>query len=386
MSVAMFLTNKHLDRRTFLRGMGATVALPLLDAMIPVRALLASIRPVSRMAFVYFPHGAIMDEWTPHGRILEPLAPFRDRLTVVSGVENVHAYGPVHAITPGTWLSTRHPREGGATVDHIAADRLGRETPLASIAVATEEPVPIGAGAWEGEYDPSYGTTISFRGAREPVPMQFRAREAFDALFPCAVMSSDSVLDRVSADAARLRRQLGPADRSTLSDYLDSVRDIERRVVRGSDAFTDRMTLMFDLIALAFRADITRVASMMMAAEASTTTYDHLGVSESFHALSHHQNDPEKIDKLVAIQAYHARMFATFLQTLDAQPDGDGSILDHSLILFGSNMSNSYAHDHFPLPLATVGGAFARHHGPHLRYPERTPMATFLHEMLVPLT
>ncbi|MGH9218443.1 MAG: DUF1552 domain-containing protein, partial [Vicinamibacterales bacterium] len=390
----MFLTKKHLDRRTFLRGMGATVALPLLDAMIPARTLLAltAARPVPRLAFVYFPHGAIMDEWTCGGRILEPLAAFHDRLTIVSGLENRHAYGPVHAITPGTWLSATPARERAATADQLAAGHLGGQTVLPSLAVATEEATKIGAGIWEGEYDASYGTTISFRQSGEPVPMEFRPRAVFDTLFPNDASGSTSVLDLVADDAASLRTRLGAADRSLLSDYLEAVRDIERRVdeVRlrsasfgGSDTFTDRMALMFDMIALAFRADITRVASMMMAAEASTMTYEHLGVPDSFHALSHHQNDPEKIDKLVRIQTSHTSMFATFIGTLAALPDGDGSILDRSLILFGSNMSNSHAHDHYPLPLAVAGGGCGRHRGgQQLRYPDRTPIANLLLTML----
>ena len=383
----MFLTKKHLDRRTFLRGMGATVALPLLDAMIPARTLLAltSARPVPRLAFVYFPHGAIMDEWSANGRILQPLAPFHERLTIVSGLENRHAYGPVHAITPGTWLSATSARERGGTADQLAANHLGGQTVLPSLAVATEEATKIGAGIWEGEYDASFGTTISFRQSGEPVPMEFRPRAVFDTLFPNDASGSTSVLDLVADDAASLRTRLGPADRSLLSDYLEAVRDIERRVDRaGVEAsFTDRMALMFDMIALAFRADITRVASMMMAAEASTMTYEHLGVTGSFHALSHHQNDREKIDKLVRIQTFHTSMFAAFMRTLAALPDGDGSILDRSLILFGSNMSNSHAHDHYPLPLAVAGGGCGRHRGgQHLRYPDRTPIANLLLTML----
>ena len=389
----MFLTRTHLDRRTFLRGMGATVALPLLDAMIPARTLLAftAARAVPRLAFVYFPHGAVMDEWSLAGRILRPLAPFGDRLTIVSGIENRHAYGPVHAITPGTWLSGMPPRERGTTIDQVAADYLGGDTVLPSIAVATEEPVMIAAGAWEGEYDASYGATISFRRAGEPVPMECSPRKVFDTLYARAP-GSKSVLDAVAADAENLRTRLGPGDRSALGDYLDTVRDVERRVEgTGLESFSDRMAVMFDLIALAFRADITRVATVMMAAETSTRTYDHLGVPESFHALSHHQNDPEKIDKLVRIQASHTGLFAGFVRSLAAQQDGDGSLLDRSLILFGSNMSNSYAHDHYPLPLAVVGGACGRHRGgQHLRYPDRTPIAnlllTMLHRADVPAT
>jgi hypothetical protein len=425
----MFIWNKHLDRRTFLRGMGTTVALPLLDAMIPARGLLASTaaRPVPRLAFVYFPHGAIMNEWTPArtgrdfalARILAPLAPFRHRLTVISGLENRHAYGPVHAVTPGTWLSGTSPRHTseaspkprsltqagqrrGETADQLAADHLGQDAPLPSMAVSTEEPKKIGAGVWNGEYDESYGTTISFRRAGVPVAMEFRPRAVFDTLFPCGAAGSTSVLDRVAGDITSLRRRLGPADRAVLGDYLATIRDVERRVddfrlgsesfggqAEIADHFKERMALMFDMIALAFRADITRVASVMMAAEASSMTYDHLGVPESFHLLSHHQNDPDKIEKLARIQTFHTRMFAAFVRTLAALPEGDGSILDRSLILFGSNMSNSHAHDHFPLPLAVIGGGCGTVRGAqHLRYPDHTPMSnlllTILHRAGVP--
>ena len=391
----MFLTKKHLARRTFLRGMGATVALPLLDAMIPARTLLAltAARPAPRLAFVYFPHGAIMDEWTRAtpsrpvpatgapalGRILQPLAAFQDRLTIVSGLENRHAYGPVHAITPGTWLSGTSAREPGTSADQLAADHVGCETVVPSIAVATEQATTISAGIWQGEYQEGYGKTISFR-AGAPVPMETCPRNVFDTLFHRAP-GSPSVLDLVADDTASLRTALGPADRSRLSDYLETVRDVERRVDQAelASSFAGRMALMFDLIALAFRADITRVATMMMAAEASAMTYGHLGIPDSFHALSHHQNDAENIDKLVRIQTFHTSMFATFIRTLAAQPDGDGTLLDRSLILFGSNMSNSHAHDHFPLPLAVVGGGCG---GRHLRCPDRTPLSNLLLTLL----
>jgi len=414
----MFISKKCLDRRTFLSGI---VALPLLDAMIPARTALAATaaRPAPRMAFVYFPHGAIMNEWTPAtvgrrvelGKILEPLTPFKDRLTIVSGLENRHAHGPVHAITPGTWLSCVSPRGSGdslqgATADQIAAQQIGQDTPLPSIQVATEETKRIGAGPWEGEYSDSYGTTISFRSPSMPLPMEFRPRQLFNKLFvqgttaeerAIRVRRSSSVLDLVAADAADLRRQLGPADRARLRAYLETVRDVERRVekaeararssgespARVAKAFADRMNLMFDMIALAFQADITRVASFMMAAETSQMTYDHLGVKDQFHSLSHHQNDPAKIAKLVRIQSYHTRVFAAFLRKLAELPDGDGSILDRSLILYGSNMSNSYAHDHFPLPLAVIGGGCGKLRGDqHLRYPDRTPLSNLLLTML----
>ena len=399
----MFLSKRHLDRRTFLRGMGATVALPLLDAMIPARTALAATagRPIPRMAFVYFPHGAIMSEWTPAvagpdpelGRILEPLAPFRDRLTIVSGLENRHAYGPVHAITPGTWLSGVSPRtasafpHGGITADQIAAQHIAHDTPLPSIAVAAEEAKKIGAGAWEGGYSDSLGMTISFRAASAPQPMEFSPRNLFDRLFAREASarggSASSVLDRVADAAAELRRRLGPADRVVLGNHLDRVRNIERRLDKAGDSFAERLSLMFDMIALAFHADITRVASFMMAAETSQMTYEHLGVPESFHLLSHHQNDPAKIEKLVRIQRYHTHVFAAFVRELAALPEGDGSVLDRSLILYGSNMSDSHAHDHFPLPLAVIGGGCGSlRGGQHVRYPDRTPATNLLLTML----
>ena len=349
----MFLSTKHLDRRTFLRGMGATVALPLLDAMLPARALSASIRPVPRLACVYFPHGAVMDEWLPAdagrsgqpGRILEPLSSLANRLTIVSGVENRHAYGPVHAITPGTWLSGTSPRESGdgthgTTIDQVAADYLRSRDGAAVAGARRRGAVQDRCGCLgQGSTTPSLATTISFRRAGVPVPMQSSPRAVFDRLFDrggtgdasdAHSAGATSVLDLVAADAARLRTRLGPADRTVLGDYLEAVRDAERRVehvesragmARQSagdveQRFVERLTLMFDLTALAFRADITRVASLMMAAEASSMTYGHIGVPESFHHLSHHQHDPEKLDQLVRIQAFHTETLANFARTL----------------------------------------------------------------------
>jgi hypothetical protein len=391
----MFISNMHLDRRTFLRGVGATVALPLLDAMIPARAY-AGLRPVPRLAFVYFPHGAVMNAWTPDsdGRspILEPLAPFTRQVTVISGVENRHAYGPVHAITPGTWLSGTSPREGcrvgdGTTVDQLAANAFAGDTLLRSIEAATEPAREIGTGPWDGVYMKGYGETISVRGS-DPLPMDVGPRVLFEKLFVRGSTPGGrrgtSVLDLVSEDAVALPRRLGARDRATFRDYLESIRDVERRVDRAEtlpleEAFRARLSLMFALVALAFRADITRVASCMIAAETSTMTYGHLGVPEPFHLLSHHQNDPAKIESLVRIQRYHTQAFAEFVRTLAESPDGDGSLLDRSLILYGSNMSDSQRHDHYPLPLAVVGGGSGGHSaGGHVRSPDRTPLSNVL--------
>lgn len=415
----MMVTKMHLDRRTFLRGMGATVALPFLEAMVPAgTAFAATARGGPRLAFVYVPHGAVMDAWTPAADgpmaalppILEPLAPFRDRLTVVSGLENRHAHGPVHAITPGTWLSGTSPRDGagrgpGITADQVAADCFGRGTVIPSIEVAAEWPRTIGTGGWDPSQWEGYGATTSLGAGSVPRAMDVSPRRVFDRLFAPGAMSNSvarvrsrrSVLDLVAEDAASLPRRLGPRDRAMLRDYLDTVRDVERRVERleawsaaglesvpeNEEAFTERQRLMFDLMALAFRADLTRVASFMMAAETSAMTYGHLGVPESFHLLSHHQYDAAKLDALVRIQRHHTRLLAGFVRTLAESPDGDGSLLDRSLILYGSNMSDSHAHDHFPLPLAVVGGGPARPGGGrHLRYPDRTPLSNLLVTLL----
>jgi hypothetical protein len=423
----MFMWQKRLDRRTFLRGAGASVALPLLDAMIPVRVLLAAVRPVRRLAFVYFPHGLVMDEWMPAdergprlGRILEPLSAFANRLTVFGGVENRLAYGPVHAITPGTWLSMASSLDAldgmqPATADQLAADDFAEDTPLPSIALTAEEPKAISAGIWGGRYDPSLGQTISFRRGGVPVPMTASPRLAFDALFGCDAAPAAlgaSVLDRIAADAARLRTRLGSSDRAAVDGYLAAVRAVERRVERlesnggeahgprrasvGDDGdverrFVERLSLMFDLTALAFRADITRVASMMMAAETSTMTYRHAGAPEPFHALSHHQNDREKLEKLVRIQTFHTRMLVSFVQSLAEHRDGDGSILDRTHIVYGSNMSDSQRHDHYPLPIALIGPRSSPVPGPQVSATgaarsapgaDRTPMSAVLRSVL----
>jgi hypothetical protein len=412
----MVITRMHLDRRTFLRGMGTAIALPWLEAMIPAgRALAAGVGGGPRLAFVYVPHGAVMNAWTPAAEgpittlppILRPLAPFAERLTVVSGLENRHALGPVHALTPGTWLSGRSPREPiapgqGGSADQLAAAHLGGDTLLASIEVAAEEPRAIGTGGWDASQWHGLGATISLSEEAAPRAMEVSPRRVFDRLFSVsatsdpATTSRRSVLDRVADDAARLPRRLGPRDRSTLSDYLDNVRDVERQVehldahataslestAELEEAFTARQRLMFDLIALAFRADVTRVASFMMAAETSDMTYGHLGVSEAFYQLSHHRYDPGRLDALVRIQHHHTRLLSGFVRTLAESADGDGSILDRTVILYGSNMSDSHAHDHFPLPLAVVGGPQTTGHGMHVRHPDRTPMTRLLVSLL----
>src|SRR5881396_2728403 len=405
----MFISKKHLSRRTFLRGAGVAAGLPLLDAMIPAGTALAqtAAKPVPRMGFIYFPHGAIMDNWTPAKEgadfdlkpILKPLEPFKKQLTIVSGLANKQAFGPVHALSPGTWLSCVRPREsqdpfGGVTADQFAAKSIGQDTPLPSLEVAVEG--GGSGGACDRNFGCSYAGTISFRTPSTPLPMEYNPRKLFERLFgqgdtpkerKALAKQSASILDLIAEEASDLQRKLDAQDRARLGDYLESVREIERRVQKMEErdlskldlpevpvgtTFDQRLNLMFDMVALAYQANLTRVFTFMMAAEGSNQTYNHVGVSDAFHPLSHHQNDKAKKERLVKIQTYHSLAFAKFLAKLAAMPDGDGSMLDHSIFLYGSNMSNSNAHNHDPLPAAVISGWKTIKGGQHLKYPEHT--------------
>ncbi len=305
---------------------------------------------------------------------------------MVSGLENKPAISPaVHAITPGTWLNCVHPRASqdpfcGPTIDQIAAAHIGQDTPLPSLEIAIEG--RGGGGSCDRDFGCSYSGTISFRTPTTPLPMETEPRKVFQSLFGQGDTATErkvlgkqyaSILDLVSSEATDLQRTLGPADRAMLSDYLDTVREIERRIQKMEahdlshvdipnapagtpPQFEKHVGLMFDLLALAYQANMTRVFSMMMAAEVSNLTYNQIGVPDAFHPLSHHNNEQAKMDRLVKIQTYHTELFAKFLAKLQTMPDGDGTMLDHSMILYGSNMSNSNMHNHYPLPTALVGG------------------------------
>jgi hypothetical protein len=422
----MIITKKHLRRRTFLRGMGATLALPLLDAMVPARTLLArtAANPASRLGFVYLPHGAIMDKWTPAAEgagfeftpILKALEPFRDQLDVVSGLGHRAAdTTAVHSLSPTTWLSGVRPKPtqgvdayAGVTADQIAASKIGQDTLLPSLELATEDQAGL-IGACDRDYGCIYMNTLSWRTPTTPMPMEINPRKVFERMFGQGGSAAErlarteedrSILDAITQQIANLQRSLGQKDRRTVNDYLDSVREIERRIqVAEKDqhvslelpdapvgipfSFEEHITLMYDLLALAYQANITRVCTFMVAREESNKIYPQIGVHDGHHATSHHQNRPEKIEKLVKIQQYHIGLFAQFLQKLKSTPDGDGSLLDHSLLLYGSNMSNSNVHNHFPLPNLVVGGAAGQHHGGrHLKYPDHTPMTNLLLTML----
>ncbi len=419
----MFITRKHLSRRTFLRGAGVAVGLPLLDAMIPAWTALAqtAAKPTPHMGFIYFPLGALMDQWTPAAEgktfdlppILKPLEPFRKQLTIVSGLENTTAVGPVHALSPGTWLSCVAPRKtqepfGGITIDQIAAEHIGQDTPLPSLELAAEAHSVTG-GSCDRDYGCSYSGTISFRTPSTPLPMEVNPRKLFERLFgqgdtpserKALVKQYGSILDEVSEEAQSLQRKLGEQDRAMLGDYLETVREIERRVQKMEKqdtsnlnlpevplgippSFDEQLNLMFDIVTLAYQANLTRVFTYMMAKEATDRTYNHIGVPDSFHAISHHQNLPKKLVPLGKIQVYNTEVFAKFIAKLAKMPDGDGTMLDHSIILYGSNMSNSNAHNHSPLPTAILGGGLGKiKGGQHLRYPEHTPLANLLTTLL----
>jgi hypothetical protein len=419
----MFITKKFLNRRTVLRGAGAMIALPLLDAMIPAGTALANTaaQPLVKLGFVYFPHGAIMEHWTPEkegadfelGSILEPLKPFQKQLTIISGLGNRPGESQaVHAIVPATWLSCTHPKQGqdpnmAVTADQIAAKYIGQDTPLPSLEIATE--APGGGGACDRDYGCNYSGTIAYRNPTTPLPMEYNPHKLFQRLFGRGdspeerkelVQQQASILDMVQDDASALQRTLGLRDRAMLSDYLDTVRELERRVqktqaqdlshlllpnvpVGNPESFDQTMNLMYDMAALAYQANLTRIMNMMVAAEVSGRTYNNIGVPDAFHAVSHHANDPVKKAKLVKIQNYHTKVLAKFLDKLSKTPDGDGSLLDHSIILYGSNMSNSDRHNQFPLPTAFIGGGCGKvKGGQHLRYPDHTPLANALLTML----
>jgi hypothetical protein len=415
----MFITKKHLPRRTFLKGLGATVALPLLDAMIPAGTALAqtAAAPTLRAGFIYIPHGAVMSQWTPEKTgtdfeftpILKPLEPFRKQLTIVSGLENKAAIAPpVHALSPGTWLGGVKPRKSaspwaGKTIDQMIAEKISGDAPFPSLEVAIEG--RGGGGSCDREYGCSYSGTISFRAPNQPLPMETDPRKLFQRLFGRGDSPEErkrissqyvSVLDLVSKEAADLQRTLGAADKAVLTDYLDTVRGIEEQIGKmeardlsklalpptptGPPANIDaHLNLMMDLVTLAYQGGLTRVFSLMMAGEVSGLSYTHIGVPDAYHPISHYGADKTKMDKCAKIQTYYSTVMARFLDKLKALPDGDGNMLDHGLFVYGSNMSNSDRHNHAPLPMTIIGGANGKvKGGQHLKYPDQTPLSNLL--------
>jgi hypothetical protein len=419
-----FITKAHLSRRTFLHGVGVTLALPLLESMIPAATLLGQTAAKARTRFgaIYFPHGAIMPQWTPAAEgagfeltpILQPLKPFYNQINVISDLRHANAYGSgatanhnrsAAAFLSGAFAETGAQPSLGITVDQIAAQKIGQDTPLPSIELTIEEPsLNCGDGL-----SCSYRDTISWQGPHAPLPMQNNPQVVFERLFgdgntaeqrKTRRAQSISLLDSVVGEAAALQRKLPASDRTRLDQYLSDVREIERRVQKAGQQLSDdlpvppaptgvprdieeHIKLMYDLQVLAWQAEITRVSTFLMCKELSGTTYPKSGIRDAFHTLSHHSNVKDNIDRFALLNAYHVGLFGYFLEKLRATPDGDGTLLDHSLVLYGSGMSDGNQHNHTDLPIIVAGGASGRlKGGRHLRHPKNTPMANLLVAML----
>jgi hypothetical protein len=413
----MIVTKKALPRRTFLRGIGTTLALPLLDAMVPSMTALAATpaNPVRRLGFVYMPMGAHIPQWTPPGSTLErlspslsSLAPVVDQLTVISNLELKNAYPGTHATSNAAFLSAAKAKwtessdyRLGTTVDQVAAQQIGRETRLPSLELAMDLLTTV--GQCDNGYACVYQNNLSWSTPTTPLPAEAHPRVVFERLFGDGGSAADrltelrksaSLLDWVKEDISRLQRRLGPGDRTKVSEYLDTVREVERRIQKAEAetadsrlpdldrpvgvpaAYADHARLMFDLQVLALQGDVTRVITFQLARETSNRTYPEVGVTEAHHPLTHNAGDPEKLAKVAKINAFHVSLFAAFLEKLKATPDGDGSLLDHSLYLYGSGMSNADVHDHVNLPILVAGGGAGKlKGGRHIRYAEPTPLA-----------
>ena len=415
----MFLARKSLPRRTILRGMGSAIALPFLDAMLPafLPSAKAAARPRLRFGVVYVPNGAIMQEFTPKMAgagfeftpILKPLEPFRDSLVVVTNLTRSHPGSQVgdHAVSAAGFLTGVWPKRTEAedvlantTIDQVVAQQIGQDTPLPSIEVATEDFTGYVGGCSPG-FSCAYMNTISWSTPTTPLPMETNPRAVFERIFGEAgapggraarIARERSILDSVAEESQALKRDLGARDRVRLGDYLDNIREIERRIQQAEahglastaapdppvgvpDSFEEHVTLQFQLLAAAWQADITRVFTFMTSRELSQRTYPQIGVNEQHHSVSHHLNNAEKMAQVVKINVYFVQMYAKFLEKLRSTEDGDGSLLDHSLIIYGAGMGDSNAHASDPLPLVAVGGGAGSGHR-HVVLPARTPVGS----------
>ncbi len=411
-----FLESKSLSRRTVLRGIGATIALPFLDAMVP--AAKAAARPANRFLTFYVPNGMAMEYWSPKGEgaafelspILEPLAPHRDQLIILSGLHASWNY--IHAGASGSFL-TGTPRGGrneieiiaDVSIDQLLARHYSSETQIGSLEISMDS--WANAGACTGNLSCQYTHTLSWRNPTQPLPMEYNPRAVFERLFgdtgktdfaarEARMLQQKSILDSVTAKLSALKRELGAQDQSKVSEYTDAIRDVERRIQRAEEqrdlqlpaleqpqgvppVFEDHLALMLDLQLLAFQSDLTRVISFMIGKEQSARPYPQIGVPEAHHPLSHHDNVPELVAQMSKINRYHAELFSKYVAKLRATPDGDGTLLDHMMILYGSGISNSTRHAPENLPLLLVGGGAGRlKGGRHIVYKEKPSMANLL--------
>jgi hypothetical protein len=413
----MVITKKALTRRTFLRGVGVSLSLPLLDAMVP--ALTMTVRTAAnaptRFGFVYVPHGVILDQWTPAGEganfeftpILKPLEAFRDQITVISNLSGPPDGGGGHAGASAMWLNAATPKRtesedvmAGTTVDQMIAQKIGQSTAFPSLELATEDLTTL-IGACDSGFSCTYINTLCWSSPTSPLPMEINPRVIFERMFGdpgtreqrlARIREDTSILDSITQEESRLRRGLGAKDGAKVTEYLDNIREIERRiqtaekqaqsdlVIPDSPAgvpvsFEEHAGLMFDLMALAYQADITRVTTFMLARELSPRSYPQIGVPDAHHGISHHQNDPAKVAGHAKINAYHVMLFSKFLEKLKNTPDGDGSLLDHSMLVYGSGMGNGNQHTHNPLPMVIAGGANGQLKGNrHIAAKKDTPL------------
>jgi hypothetical protein len=416
----MIITKKTMPRRTFLRGVGVTLALPLVDAMVP--ALSAAPKPVRRLGCIYVPNGVNMAKWTPLGegatfefsQTLSPLASLRDQVTILSGLdcdpaENWGLGGGDHARTQPAWLSATHPKRAeafvraGTTIDQMVANELGPETQLRSLEVALERTDLAGACADAG-YGCIYNQTISWRTPTVALPMENNPRTVFERMFGEGSTAAErlarmrrnrSILDTIPQEISGLTKTLGASDRRRVDEYLYSIRDVERRIQKAEEPRVDvqvpdqpvgipetmeaHCKLMFDLQALAYQADVTRVITFLMGQEFTMRTYPEIGVPDPHHATSHHGRNPEKLEKLAKIDVYHVQLVSYYLNKLQSTPDGEGTLLDHSIIVYGAGLADGNVHAHVNLPTVVAGGGAGQLKGArHLRYPKDTPMANLL--------
>ncbi len=427
----MIVTGKHLSRRSFLRGAGALIGLPLLDAMVPALAWarLANRQPPLRLGFVYVPNGMVMANWTPAAQgtnfaftpILKPLEPFREHTLVLSGCmdHNANALGDGggdHARAAASFLTGAHPRESGSDIyagvsaDQIAAQALGHKTRLPSLELGLEDTRIV--GQCDGNYSCAYTSSISWRTPTTPLPPMPNPRHVFERLFGTGDTSGDpqtaarraryrqSILDGVVEETKRLKSSVGDADRRKIDEYLTSIREVERSIQKAQSErpahgpsierppgipadHAEHARLIFELLALAFQSDSTRIATMMIGRESSIRSYENIGIPEAHHQLSHHRNDPANLAKLTRIQTYHVGLFAKFIAKLRSISDGDGTLLDHSLILYGAGIADSNRHTHEKLPVLLVGkGNGSVRTGRHIDLGKDTPVANVLLAML----
>ena len=415
----MIITKKAIPRRTFLRGMGVTMALPLLDAMVPSMTAFAltPAKPVRRLGFIYMPMGCDLQRWTPiseGGKVtqwsptLQSLAPVADQLTVISNMELKNAYPGTHATSNASFLSAATAKWTessdyylGTTVDQVAAKQLGNQTLLPSLELSMDLLQTV--GQCDNGYACVYQNNLSWSSPTTPLPSEAHPRLVFERLFGEGGSSADrraalerraSLLDSVRDDITRLQRKLGPEDRTRVSRYLDTVREVERRIEAAESQtadtplpdldrptgvpalYSDHAKLMFDLQVLAMQGDVTRVMTFQLARETSNRSYNEIGVPDPHHPLTHHGNDPAKVARMAKINAFHVSLFAYYLQKLKATPEGDGSLLDHSLVLYGSGMGDPNVHDHVHLPTIVAGGGTNSIGGArHIKYAEPTPLA-----------